>query len=77
MDEPDQPEQAPPSKSEGRQRRTKEDLDARWARIDKRRAKIRAEIERNREGGHRVPTWVLAAILVVVLAVWIFLIVTG
>jgi hypothetical protein len=30
---------------------------------DRRRAKIRAEIERNRRGDHTVPTWVLVVIL--------------
>ncbi|OLB64008.1 MAG: hypothetical protein AUI10_12885 [Actinobacteria bacterium 13_2_20CM_2_72_6] len=38
--------------------------------LDRRRRKIREEIERNRRGEYRVPTWVLAAILVAVLAGW-------
>ena len=38
-----------------------------WAR---RRAKALAEIERNRAGGHRIPTWVLALALVAMLAAW-------
>jgi hypothetical protein len=36
----------------------------------RRRRKIREEIERNRRGEYRVPTWVLAAILVAILAAW-------
>ena len=32
--------------------------------IDRRREKIRAEIERNRRGEYTVPTWVLAVALV-------------
>ena len=36
--------------------------------VDKRRAKIRAEIERNRRGEYTVPTWVYAVILVLVVA---------
>ncbi|GAA0501975.1 hypothetical protein Ade02nite_38000 [Paractinoplanes deccanensis] len=46
-------------------------------RLRRKRDRIRAEIRRNREGGHRVPTWVLAAILALVLAGWLVLIVTS
>ena len=42
---------------------------------ERRRAKIAEEIRRNREGNHRVPTWVLATILGVIVAAWIYLIV--
>ncbi|MEV0837961.1 hypothetical protein AB0I55_00215 [Actinocatenispora sera] len=45
----------------------------RWA--NRRREKIRAEIERNRRGDYKVPTWVLALILVVVVVGWVLLIV--
>jgi hypothetical protein len=51
--------------------------DVMWARVERRRAKIRAEIRRNRAGGHKVPTWVMAAVLGAILAGWIFLIVTS
>ena len=43
--------------------------------LERRRAKIRAEIERNRRGEFTVPTWVLAAALVAVVVVWLALIV--
>jgi hypothetical protein len=36
--------------------------------VDRRRDKIVAEIERNRRGEHRVPTWVLALVLVMLVA---------
>jgi hypothetical protein len=36
----------------------------------RRQRKIREEIARNRRGEYRVPTWVLAVILVAVLAAW-------
>jgi hypothetical protein len=36
----------------------------------RRREKMVAEIERNRAGGHRIPTWVLALALVAMLAAW-------
>ena len=45
----------------------------RWA--NRRREKIRAEIERNRRGEYKVPTWVLAAILAAVVIGWVLLIV--
>jgi hypothetical protein len=43
-----------------------------WA--DRRRDRIVAEVRRNRRGEYRVPTWVLAAVLVAVLAAWAALI---
>lgn len=43
--------------------------------VQRRRQKIADEIARNRRGGHRVPTWVLAVALGVFLAAWIGLIV--
>ena len=51
--------------------------DVLWARVHRRRARIHAEIRRNREGGHRIPTWVLAALLGTLLAGWLYLIVTS
>ncbi len=38
------------------------------SRMDRRREKIAAEIQRNRRGEYTVPTWVLAAVLVAVVA---------
>ncbi|NUR74546.1 MAG: hypothetical protein HOU81_27365 [Hamadaea sp.] len=40
-----------------------DEVQPRW---ERRKAKIRAEIERNRRGEYKVPTWVLAAILAAV-----------
>ncbi len=42
--------------------------------IDRRREKIRAEIERNRRGDYTVPTWVLAAALALIVGAWLALI---
>ncbi|MET7806773.1 hypothetical protein [Micromonospora chersina] len=42
--------------------------------IERRREKIRAEIERNRRGEYTVPTWVLAVALVLILGTWLALI---
>lgn len=44
-----------------------------WGRVRRKRERIRAEIRRNREGGHKIPTWVLAAILGAFLLGWIVL----
>jgi hypothetical protein len=48
-----------------------------WARrrIRARREKIAAEIERNRRGEAAIPTWVLVALLVVILGAWATLVV--
>jgi hypothetical protein len=51
--------------------------DVRWGRVQRRRDRIAAEVRRNRAGGHRVPTWVLAAVLGLVLLGWLYLILTG
>jgi len=48
-------------------------LAGRWA--SKRGAKIREEIERNRRGEYKVPTWVLAVILVAFVTAWVLVIV--
>jgi hypothetical protein len=45
--------------------------------IQKRREKVVAEIERNRRGEYRVPTWVLAVALAVVVLGWAALIIFG
>jgi hypothetical protein len=39
--------------------------------VQRRRDRIRAEIQRNRRGGHKVPTWVLSAILIAIVAFWV------
>nr|WP_230394563.1 hypothetical protein [Plantactinospora alkalitolerans] len=43
-------------------------------RVERRRAKIREEIERNRRGEYKVPTWVLTVTLVLVVAGWLALV---
>jgi hypothetical protein len=48
--------------------------EVRMNRFDRRREKIRREIEQSREGNHKVPTWVLALILVLFVAGWAYLI---
>ncbi|MFI5935424.1 hypothetical protein [Actinoplanes sp. NPDC051494] len=45
-----------------------------WARVERRRARIRGQILRNRQGGHKIPTWLLATILGLLLLGWAYLI---
>jgi hypothetical protein len=47
---------------------------ARQSWINRRRDRIVAEIQRNRRGEYKVPTWVLAVLLVVIVASWVALI---
>ncbi|MET8357556.1 hypothetical protein [Micromonospora sp. NPDC005171] len=42
--------------------------------VERRREKIRAEIDRNRRGEYTVPTWVLALALVLIVGGWLALI---
>ncbi|HEY2947665.1 MAG TPA: hypothetical protein VGJ53_04585 [Micromonosporaceae bacterium] len=44
-------------------------------RFNRRREKVVAEIQRNRRGEYRVPTWVLALALVLLVGGWTLLIV--
>jgi len=45
--------------------------EARHGWVQRRRDRIVAEIQRNRRGEYRVPTWVLAVILVAFVAAWL------
>jgi hypothetical protein len=45
--------------------------------LQRRRTKVIAEIERNRRGEYRVPTWALAAILIAIIVAWAALIIFG
>jgi hypothetical protein len=51
-------------------------LDVKRDPVGRRRDRLAGEVRRNREGGHHVPTWVLAVFLAVVVAGWLYLIVT-
>ncbi|MEV0396173.1 hypothetical protein [Polymorphospora rubra] len=43
--------------------------------VNRRREKIAAEIARNRRGEYKVPTWVLATILLAIIAAWALLVI--
>ncbi|MFD0559856.1 hypothetical protein FB566_0509 [Stackebrandtia endophytica] len=45
------------------------------SRLERRREKIRDEIERNRRGEYSVPTWVLVVVLIAVIVGWALLII--
>jgi hypothetical protein len=70
-DQPAVPGQGLPDKPE----RSAEDV--MWGRVNRKRERIRAEIHRNRAGGHKIPTWVLAAVLLLLLAGWAALVITS
>lgn len=63
------------TESDERRERTVEDV--LWGRVQRKRDRIRAEIQRNRRGGHRIPTWVLAAFLGAFLVLWIVVLLTS
>jgi hypothetical protein len=65
MTSPDQPE---PERSAE---------DVRWSRLNRKRDRIRDEIQRNREGDHKIPTWLLATVLGLILLGWLYLILTS
>ena len=51
--------------------------DVMWGRVERKRDRIRAEIQRNRSGGHRIPTWALVVVLALFLGGWALLILTS
>jgi hypothetical protein len=69
----EQPDQPAP----GEQKRERTIEDVMWGRVERKRDRIRAEIRRNRQGGHKIPTWLLAAVLALLAAGWLYLIITS
>ncbi len=65
--QPDLPEQ-PPERSEE---------EVRWGRIERRRERIYQQVKRDREGNHKIPTWLMVTVLGLLLAGWLYLIVTS
>jgi hypothetical protein len=63
-----------PEQDEPRERTVEDVL---RGRIDRRRERIRAQVKRDRQGNHKIPTWVLAVLLGLLLAGWLYLIVTS
>jgi hypothetical protein len=48
---------------------------ARQGWLERRREKVRAEIERNRRGEYTVPTWVFALALALIVGAWAALVI--
>ena len=65
---PGRPEPEPDERSES---------DVRWNRLERRKERIRQGVHQARHGKHLVPTWLMAAILGLILAGWLFLIFTS
>ena len=63
-----------PEQDEPRERTVEDVL---RGRIDRRRERIRAQVQRDRQGNHKIPTWVLAVLLGLLLVGWLYLIVTS
>lgn len=59
-DLPEQPERSAP--------------EVRMGRFERRRERVYRQIQRDRAGDHKIPTWVLAAILVLFVGGWLYLI---
>ncbi|HEX2357206.1 MAG TPA: hypothetical protein VHI50_12195 [Micromonosporaceae bacterium] len=66
MSEPTRPDPKPVERSAA---------DGQDSRINRRRDRIVAEIQRNRRGQYRIPTWVLTVALVALVAGWVLLVV--
>ncbi len=64
-----EPDQYPPGE---KPERTIEDV--MWGRVERRRERIRNQVRHARDGDHKVPTWLLAAVLGLLLLGWLFLI---
>jgi hypothetical protein len=64
-----EPDQYPPGE---KPERSAEDV--MWGRVERRRERIRAQVSHARTGQHRVPTWLMAAVLGLILLGWLFLI---
>jgi len=64
-----EPDQYPPGE---KPERTIEDV--MWGRVERRRERIRAQVVHSRGGGHKIPTWVMATVLGLLLLGWLYLI---
>ncbi|WP_328476774.1 hypothetical protein OHA21_22775 [Actinoplanes sp. NBC_00393] len=53
------------------------DPDRRFNRLERRRERIRKQVHQARHGRHLLPTWLLATVLGLLLAGWLYLIITS
>jgi hypothetical protein len=73
MSEPTRPDPEPVERSAAGGQDSR--ADGQDSRINRRRDRIVAEIQRNRRGQYRIPTWVLTVALVALVAGWVLLVV--
>lgn len=71
------PDRQPPAQGSGIVRPERTADDVLRGRLQRRRDRIRAEIHRNRTEPHKVPTWLLAAVLGAFLLGWLYLVLTS
>ena len=64
-----EPDQYPPGE---KPERSIEDV--MWGRVERRRERIRAQVEHSRKGRHKIPTWFMATVLGLLLLGWLYLI---
>jgi len=67
-----EPDQHPPGE---KPERTIEDV--LWQRVERRRERVRAQVAHARRGDHKIPTWLLAAVLGLILLGWLYLVFFG
>jgi hypothetical protein len=48
--------------------------DVMWGRVERRRERIREQVHHARHGKHRVPTWLMATVLGLIVLGWLYLI---
>ncbi|MBB2944006.1 hypothetical protein FB565_003735 [Actinoplanes lutulentus] len=51
--------------------------EVRWGRLQRRRERVYRQIQKDRAGNHKIPTWVYVTALALLLAGWAYLIVTS
>ncbi|BBH71195.1 hypothetical protein ACTI_78800 [Actinoplanes sp. OR16] len=68
---PDQPSPEKPQQPE------RNEHEVRWNRIERRRERIYRQIQKDRAGNHKIPTWLYTTVLGLLIIGWIYLIVTS
>ncbi|MFC7530793.1 hypothetical protein [Actinoplanes sp. GCM10030250] len=53
------------------------DSEVRFRRVERRREKVYQQVQQAKHGRHWVPTWLLAAVLGLLVAGWLYLIITS
>ena len=64
-----EPDQQPPD-----QKPERSIEDVMWARVDRRRERVRSQVEQARSGKHLVPTWLMVTVLGLIVLGWLYII---